>query len=187
MRTVTANYTTVPSDYIINGNGTFTITLDTAGLTAGQSFRIKNIGTGTITVQSAALIDGSNTSAISTQWNAFDYHWDGTQFYRGAAVQMSNTRMGQGTVDFGGAEGDTASVTIAATWIQTTSIVLANAAALATADHDPEDAVIEGIQAKVINIIPGVSFDIEAYAPLGSFGQYIVTYQGLISRSNPTS
>lgn len=189
LRTVTANYTVTANDYVINANGTLTITLPTTGLSLGQVFRVKNIGTGTVTVTSSALIDNATSSVISIQYNSFDYHWDGTQYGRFAALQMSNTRMGQAALNFGpctGSEGDTAVATIAATWITSNSIVLAAVAALPTADHDAEDAVIEGIQAKVINVLPGVSFDIEAYAPVGSWGQYIAVYQGLLSRTQTT-
>lgn len=105
--------------------------------------------------------------------------------YRTINEQPSNTRMGQAILDFGSAaEGDTATVTVLASWVQSTSIIICQVGAVTTADHDGEDPVVEAIQARAINIVPGVSFDIEAYAPSGTWGQYVVIYQGLISRSS---
>lgn len=100
----------------------------------------------------------------------------------------SNSRMGQATLDFGyagGGEGDTATVTVPATWANQNSVIICQVGSLATADHDPEDAGIEQITARALNIVSGEGFDIQAGAAEGTFGQYIVMYQGLISR-NPT-
>lgn len=105
----------------------------------------------------------------------------------GPGAPPSNTRMGQVTLDFGAGnpELDTAVVTVPATWIRSTSIVIPAIAAIGTSNHDPEDAVIEELQVKVINIVPNVSFDLYAFAPSGSSGQYVAVYQGLISRNPP--
>jgi len=86
------------------------------------------------------------------------------------------------TVDFGfnnGLEGDTAIVTVPATWVTISTILVCSVAAVFTANHDPEDAVIEGIQAYPINVIPGVSFDIECRAPNNSWGQYYINVIGI--------
>lgn len=179
------NYTLQASDDVVYCSGTATFTLP-AFPRLGKTYRVKLVVPNAVcTVAAAALIDGVASTTITTQYNAIDFHWDGATWHR-LAVTMSNTRMGQVNVDFGfasGGEGDTAFSTVAATWVQATSIVLAQAAATATADHDPEDAVVEGLVAAVTNIIPGVSFDILAYAPFGTWGQYTFLYQGLIVRS----
>lgn len=99
------------------------------------------------------------------------------------SYSVQQQRMGQATIDFGfasGGEGDTASITVPVTWVTSTSIIICQVGQAPTADHDSEDPVIESIQARAINLIPGVSFDIEAYAPAGTWGQYIVLYSGLI-------
>jgi hypothetical protein len=87
----------------------------------------------------------------------------------------------QGLVNFGPGsgrpEGDTASVTIPATWVTATSKIVC-APQSYPADHDPEDVVVEGIEAYAINLVPGVSFDVEAYAPSGSWGRYYVNAIG---------
>lgn len=100
----------------------------------------------------------------------------------------SNTRMGQAVLDFGfvpSVEGDVASVSVAAPWVNQNSVVICQIGSLASDDHDIEDASIEGIAARASNIVTGVSFDIIAYAPQGTWGKYTVMYQGLISR-NPS-
>lgn len=84
----------------------------------------------------------------------------------------------QSEVDFGfasGGEGDVARVTVAASWVDADTLIACVPAAAATADHDPEDAVLEQIQAYATNIVPGASFDIEAVAPEGSWGRYLIT------------
>ncbi len=88
----------------------------------------------------------------------------------------------QALIDFGhevgGGEGDTAVVTVPATWVTATSIILCNFPAKASVDHDPEDAVIEDLTASAGNIVPGVNFDITAYAPEGTWGRYYVNTTG---------
>ncbi len=86
-----------------------------------------------------------------------------------------------GTVDFGFSvsnEGDIASVTISAPWATSLSTILANVAAVSTPDHDPDDSVVEGLIAKVENIVPGVGFDIVVYAPQNTWGRYSVVALG---------
>lgn len=83
--------------------------------------------------------------------------------------------MGRVTMTFAyqtGAEGDTARVTVPAAWVAADSVIISEISGLATADHDPEDAVIEGLQVRVVNLVNGVSFDLEAYAPNGAWGDY---------------
>mgnify|MGYP000308300422 FL=1 len=70
-----------------------------------------------------------------------------------------------GTVDFGTTEGNgDASVDIAATWATASSIIVCTPVAN-TADHDGEDAIIEGILASVTGISSGVGFTVSAHAP----------------------
>jgi lysophospholipase L1-like esterase len=80
-------------------------------------------------------------------------------------------------LDFGnyaGQEEDTtATTTVLDPYIQTSSVVQVSLAG-ATTDHDPEDGVIEGITLGVGNIVAGVSYDIYAYAPDGTWGKYLV-------------
>jgi hypothetical protein len=81
IKTKTANYTALPSDYTINCSGTFTVTLPTTGLTIGQIFQIKNVGVGTITVSSAANIDFATSATLNAPGQSIAVQWDGTQYW----------------------------------------------------------------------------------------------------------
>lgn len=80
-------------------------------------------------------------------------------------------------LDFGnypGQEEDTtATTTVLDPYIQSSSVIQVSLAGTTT-DHDPEDGVIEGITLGVGNIVPGVSYDIYAYASDGTWGKYLV-------------
>lgn len=84
----------------------------------------------------------------------------------------------QSTVDFGfpsDQEGDIATLTVSATWVLATSIIICVPVAVATADHDPDDYAAEGIGAMAVNLSSGVGFDIQAYAANGNtWGRYVI-------------
>lgn len=91
-------------------------------------------------------------------------------------------KTGQVEVDFGhaaGGESDLASVTVAAAWVTNGSVILCNAAGVATPDHDAEDAALEGITAVAANLNEGVGFDVIACAPLGSWGRFNINIMGV--------
>lgn len=91
-------------------------------------------------------------------------------------------KTGQVTVDFGnaaGGESHLASVTVAAAWVADDSVILCNAAGVATPDHDAEDAALEGITAVAANLNEGVGFDVIARAPLGSWGRFNINIIGV--------
>ena len=88
----------------------------------------------------------------------------------------------QGTVDFGfasGEEGGDATVTISATWVMATSYIVCSPYAVATADHDADDYMVEGITAYAANLSSGVGFDIVAFAPNNTWGRYTINAQGI--------
>jgi len=90
-------------------------------------------------------------------------------------------RKAQATVDFGhanGGESDIATVTVAASWVSANSTIVCSIAGTPTADHDPLDAAIEGITAYSTNLVPGVGFDIVAYAPHDTWGRYLINAMG---------
>lgn len=105
----------------------------------------------------------------------------------GAGTGSSNTATC--TVDFAnptGGEQDLSGVTtVAAAWV-TSATVLActilsadSTGYLGTSlDHDPEDSLVEGITAYATNIVPGVGFDVQAYAANNSWGRYTVNITG---------
>lgn len=84
------------------------------------------------------------------------------------------------TLDFGfasGGEDTIASITIPFSTIYS-NCYMNCVMGKGTPDHDPEDAIVEGIIAYTENIIPGVSFDIVAYASNGTWGRYMVKVTG---------
>lgn len=84
-------------------------------------------------------------------------------------------------VDFGHASGGEDSITTAiatAPWVLAGMTLLCTPATTGTVDHPPLDAVVEGIQAVVTGINPGVGFDLAVRAPAGSWGRYAITVTG---------
>lgn len=90
-------------------------------------------------------------------------------------------RKAQATVDFGAStqETETATVSVAATWVTANSYIVCAPAAVATAEHDVDDYSVEGITASVTNISAGVGFDIVARAAERTFGTYLINAIGL--------
>ncbi len=91
-------------------------------------------------------------------------------------------KTGQVTVDFGhasGGESDLANITVTATWVTNSSVILCNAAGVTTPDHDGEDAALEGITAVAANLNEGVGFDVIARAPEGSWGRFNINIMGV--------
>ena len=89
----------------------------------------------------------------------------------------------QAEIDFGfpdGLEGDIATVTIAAAWVTENSIIICVPCAFPTSDHSSEDVAVEGIVAYPSNIIAGISFDIIASAPRGTWGKYKINCIGTV-------
>lgn len=90
-----------------------------------------------------------------------------------------DVRMGVAVIDFGASPaGDTAVATVAATWLTSGSRIHCEPSYLGTADHDPEDSILEEIRFMVRNRIAGVSFEIFGYAPKGTRGQHNVSWIG---------
>lgn len=84
---------------------------------------------------------------------------------------------GSATIDFGASETDTATVSVALPAVSATSeIVIIPRYSSALTDHDPEDYAIEGINAVVGAVTAGVGFDVHAWAPNGTWGQYNIDY-----------
>lgn len=80
-------------------------------------------------------------------------------------------------VDFGDYD-FTASVEISAAWIEADTSFTAIVVGITNADHDPEDAMVEGITASIVNPQSG-SVTVALTAPLGTHGVYQVTITGV--------
>lgn len=98
------------------------------------------------------------------------------------ALLSNAAHTAQGQVDFGfltGQETNIATVTMAASWVTPTSIIICSPLATATDDHDPEDYALEGIKAYPTNIIDGVGFDVIVSANYATFGKYNIQAIGV--------
>lgn len=82
-------------------------------------------------------------------------------------------------VDFGAItqQSDIATVTVSDATITPTSYPTVALYAVANADHDPDDYMVESLSAYVTNVVAGVGFDISVRAPQLTWGRYTVTYQ----------
>src|SRR5271166_2577591 len=85
--------------------------------------------------------------------------------------------MNELVLDFGyadGGEGDTAVTAVSATWVDASSVIVCSLYGIdgGTPDHDSDDPVVEGLQVYVTDIVPGVGFNLKAYAPQGTWGRY---------------
>jgi hypothetical protein len=79
---ITADPANAQANYHYSCTGTFTITLATSGLTAGDQIRIKNMGSGTITIDPQTVnIDGSTTDyVLDVQYSSITLVSDGTNY-----------------------------------------------------------------------------------------------------------
>lgn len=85
-------------------------------------------------------------------------------------------------VDFGhqsGFEIDFITVTVAAPWVNQSTKLLCTPVAVATADHDAIDIIIEQVTAHANNVVTGVGFDLTVSAPNGTFGKYLINVVGV--------
>ena len=79
---ITADPANAQAGYHYSCTGTFTITLPTSGVSAGEEIRVKNMGTGTITIDpQTSNIDGSTTDyTLDIQYSAITLVSDGTDW-----------------------------------------------------------------------------------------------------------
>jgi hypothetical protein len=80
---ITADPANAQAGYHYSCTGTFTITLPTSGVSAGEEIRVKNMGTGTITVdpQSSNIDDSTTDYVMDIQYGAITLvstgtHWE---------------------------------------------------------------------------------------------------------------
>jgi hypothetical protein len=64
-------------------------------------------------------------------------------------------------------------------WVTADSFITCKIMGLTSADHTAEDAILEGVQFEINNIVPTVGFDIIGHAPNGTYGKYTVKCLGL--------
>lgn len=79
------------------------------------------------------------------------------------------------TLDFGfatGNEGDLATSTVSASWVTSSTRLVCLPSPADSPDHSVEETLAEDIRFSAVNVIPGTSFDVEAYAPNGTWGRH---------------
>lgn len=150
----------------------------TATMTVGSGATLTFSGTGVVNanqiygvaVNSTPPTPGqvlTATSPTTAQWNT---------------PASSSGNFLQVMVDFGfsaGLEGDIARTTVTGQpWVTSSSVILCNPFAGTTPDHSPDDTIVEGLVAYAENLVPGVGFDVVAYAPQNSWGRYLVNVTG---------
>ncbi len=90
-----------------------------------------------------------------------------------------------GSSDNGGADAMSQTVTVSAAWVSATSYPIVGMAS--GGDHlDPDDETSEEVYALVTNIVNGVSFDVEVFAPNGTWGQWLVNWGAALTGEVPT-
>lgn len=150
----------------------------------GLQFDLTNVTPATLAT--IKVVDGESiTLTPLTSQPAFQYLGyvgeDGAQNHTGVGLTYAKTT----EVDFG-TGGNTATVVVMDAGIPSSVLPAdfqCDVLSVATADHGQEDALLEQITAKVINvdtisIPPNVT--IMAYAPNGTFGKYAVMYSNTV-------
>jgi hypothetical protein len=167
--------------FVLSADATLTqervLAFSTAVFTASDNGAGNAYNVDLATVVTATTVGSASAIPVLT----FDAYGRITSATTAAAAGGGGVNKVQATVDFGfttGNEGDVATVTVTATWVTATSIIVCAPAGIATTDHDPEDYVIEGITAYPINIVAGVGFDIIAGARENTFGTYVINAVG---------
>lgn len=94
------------------------------------------------------------------------------------AAQFDLVKSGSVLGNFGASnqESQLTSTTVSATWVTANSRISATIVYAGTSDHDGDDSLVEEIQVHAGNVVPGVSFDLVFFAPLGAFGDYRAHY-----------
>ena len=64
------------------------------------------------------------------------------------------------------------------TWVSESMFLNCKVLGLTSADHTPEDAVLEGVNFQINNILGGTGFDIIGHAPEGTYGKYTIKCLG---------
>lgn len=188
----TASTVTVVLEYQPIGGGTWTA-LVTGPQVTGSLSALQAIS-GWTTLPAAARADvrlrlrllTPSGTAITSVGEYIELHTRADATLLGATGTSSGiTAVGLHTVtaevNFGfpaGGEDFIATTTVPVNWVASGAALFCTPAAMSSADHDPEDAAVEGISAYVSTIRAGVSFDIVATAPRGTWGRYKITVVG---------
>jgi len=64
-------------------------------------------------------------------------------------------------------------------WVTADSFITCKVLGLTSNDHEPEDAILEGVRFEINNIVAGVGFDVIGHAPEGTYGKYNIECLGI--------
>jgi hypothetical protein len=64
------------------------------------------------------------------------------------------------------------------TWVTDSMFLSCKVLGLTSADHTAEDAILEGVNFEINNILGGTGFDVIGHAPNGTYGKYSIKCQG---------
>lgn len=141
------------TDFVIKQPFPSTISGTTSAATAEQ---IVTTGIGYVTID-YSYYDESSNAVFTSQDN-----WTGvtgTYVHHQDATYVVKTVTGQ-------------------SWVAAGSYIECKVLGLTTADHTPEDAILEGVRFEIDNIVAGTGFDIIGHAPEGTYGKYSVKCLG---------
>ena len=159
------------------------------GLVAGTNITINNNNNGTFTISGVGGSGGTNLSVSgSNSLPAANLSGAGSVsiIQNGSNILISGSQQQSVslptkfivTLDFGyssGGQGDMASITlsgVSGNFVNNSTVINCWPMGANTLNHSPDDVWAENIQAYASNIVTGSSFDVVAYAPNGTFGQY---------------
>jgi len=117
-----------------------------------------------------------NIGDTATYSNGSYVVWDG---YSWRASVTPITIYGTASLNFGfdfALEGDIATASISSTFVKSNSLILLNFAT-SSSHESVEDSLIEDIKYEIGDKIEGSGFTIYAYAPQGTWGEYLVEYK----------
>jgi len=100
-------------------------------------------------------LTSSGGSTITDRWNTFV----STNIYHRDATYVTKTVTGQ-------------------SWVAADSYIECKVLGITSADHTPEDAILEGVKFEINNIVAGTGFDIMGYASEGTYGKYTIKCLG---------
>lgn len=105
------------------------------------------------------------------------YRWDSGVYVELSPSTGTTVNAFSQEVNFG-TSSDYVSTTVAAAWVTPTTVITLVITPNLT-DHDIEDVLLEEIKCTYGNIVNGVSFDINVFAPNETHGRYIIKGLGV--------
>jgi hypothetical protein len=119
---------------------------------------------------------GPSIGQTASYSNGNQVYWTGNSW---RSYSSGITQYGTASLNFGfqsGFEGDIATASILSTFVKSKSLIVINFAT-SSSHESVEDALIEDIKFEILDKIESSGFTIYAYAPQGTWGEYLVEYK----------